>query len=350
MPRSNRSPFTAALALPALLLLAGSGAFDSKAHAQTAMGEPVTVRFEIVNGTTGAPGLVERLTLDYIATRPNLVLDIEPAGSSITAQEVPIKDMGSYVVTAWKDGVPYYFSRKGRELAAEVQTLHVFDTVSDRSAVRISGLTLVLRREESLLHVEMMLQVQNDTRPQATVVGTPGSIGLHLPAELQDLTAAYHRALDPTPVPVARAGDRWELAVPLVSGGNRVRVAGVLPWREGMDLTVGSDRPVDAWSLLVAPEWTAVTSYELEPDPDSSNPGYKRFKGPVLEAGRVLALRLGSGEGGPAPQGEVFSATAADTAPPAPPPADDGSRWLPLAVPFAVLLGILLLVARRRRT
>ncbi len=72
-------------------------------------------------------------------------------------------------------------------------TLDVFDTTTDRSAVHITGMTVIARHEESLLRLEVLLQVQNDTRPQATVVGTPGSFGLALPAALTDVAAEYHR-------------------------------------------------------------------------------------------------------------------------------------------------------------
>lgn len=349
MLRSMHSLPPAVRALPALLLLAGLAASGSKAHAQTSMGETADVRFEFVNATSGQPGTVDRLTVDYIATRANLVLDVEPEGTSLLARDLPVSEIGSYVVTAWKDGVPYYFSRKGRQLTGETQVLHVFDTSGDRGGVRISGLTAVVRREESLLHLELMLQVQNDARPQVTVVGDPGSFGLDLPADLTDIAVEYHRALDPTPVKATRAGGLLQLAMPLISGSNRVRLTGVLPWREGLDLSIGSDLPIDAWGLLVAPEWTRVTAMELEPDPDGSTGGYKRFKGPALAAGRTLALRLGGGE--------AVADTAARLFTTDDPVADDVAAAEPrkkrgLPLPILVVLGVivLVLVMRRRRT
>ena len=349
MLRSMNSLPAAARALPALLLLASLAAAQSKAHAQTDMGENADVRFEFVNATSGEPGTVDRLTVDYNATRSNLVLDIAPEGSSVLVRDLPVKEIGNYVVTAWKDGVPYYFSRKGRQLTGEVQVLHVFETGTDRSDVHISGLTAVVRREESLLRLELMLQVQNDARPQVTIVGEPGSFGLDLPAGMTDVAAEYHRGLEPTPVAVTRAEGRWQLAVPLVSGGNRVRLTGVLSWREGMDLGIGSDRPIDAWGLLVSPEWTRVTAMELEPDPDGSSGGYKRFVGPALTAGRTLTMQLGSGEAVADTTGEVF--TTADPAG-AEPAAEAAGKKPALPLPILIALGVivLVLVMRRRRT
>lgn len=348
MLRSMNSLPAVTRILPALLLLAGLAAAQSKAHAQTSMGETVDVRFEFVNATSGEPGTIDRLTVDYNATRSNLVLDIAPEGSSVLVRDLPVKDVGNYVVTAWKDGVPYYFSRKGRQLIAEVQVLHVFETSTNRADVHITGLTAVVRHEESLLHLELMLQVQNDARPQVTIVGEPGSFGLDLPAELMDIAAEYHRGLEPTPVATTRADGRLQLAVPLVSGGNRVRLTGVLPWREGMDLSIGSDRPIDAWGLLVSPDWTQVTGMELEPDPDGSGGGYKRFVGPALAAGRTISFRLGAGEAAADTAGELF--TTAEPA--AAEPVTEAAKKKPgLPLPILLSLGVivLVLVMRRRR-
>lgn len=352
MPRPFRFPRAAARLLGAAALLSVAGGADpagSKAHAQNAMGETADVRFELVNATTGQPGSADRLTVEYISERHDIVLDIAPEGSSVLVPAVPLKDVGNYVVTLWKDGVPYHFSRKGHDLATAVQTLHVFDTTTDRAGVRISGLTAVLRRQESLLHVELMLQVLNDTRPQVTVVGTPGSFGLDLPAELTDVAAEYHRALDPTAVPTVRADGRLELGVPLVSGLNRIRLTGVLPWREGLEVGIGSDRPIDAWSLLVAPDWTEVAALELEPDPDGAPTGHKRFKGPALEAGRTLTLRLGAGGAQPGPAEDLFTEPAPEAAAEAPAAADGKGGGLPLPLLVAVGVILLVLVLRRRR-
>lgn len=351
MPRPNRFPPAEARLLWAACVLCAAVGVDGafcKSRAQTAMGEPADVRFEIVDATTGQPGTADRLTVEYVSERFDLVLDVAPEGSSVLAEAVPLKDIGNYVVTLWKDGVPYHYSRKGRDLAGQVQTLHVFATTTDRAGVRISGLTAVLRRQESLLYVELMLQVQNDARPQVTVVGDPGSFTLDLPAELTDVAAEYHRALDPTPVATSRTGAGLALAAPLVSGLNRLRLTGVLPWREGLEVGIGADLPVDAWSLLVAPDWAEVTALELEPDPDGAPAGYKRFRGPALEAGRTLAVRLGSGQAQPGPAEDLFTEPAPGDAPAAPAAEQEGGG-VPLPILVAVGIVLLLLVLRRRR-
>ena len=340
-------PAGAVLALALLGACAGVGTVPAPVCAQNTLGEPVDLRFAVVNGTTLRGGTIERLTVEYVTQRPNLVLQIEPADTSFTAPRVPILESGKYLVTAWKHGVPYYFSRRGRDLMNEVQTLHVFDTTTDLGAVRIAGMTMVLKREESLLGVEIMLQVQNDAQPQVTVVGSPGPLTLNLPPDIVEVEAEYHRGLDPTPVSVATDGGACTLAVPLVTGTNRVRLTGTLPWREGRELVIGANLPVDDWSVMVSPEWMQIESFELEPDNDVDAGGYRRFKGSALEAGRTLTVSLESGENAASPAGDVFTQ-------PAPAPAADaadkggGGVPLPLILAGAVLVVLLLLTTRKK--
>lgn len=346
MPRSIVSGPAAVGALLALTLL---GLANCKARAQAAEGEPVDVRVEIVNGTTGEPGAADRLLIEYLAERPNVVLDVEPAGPTVVLEDVPLKELGKYVVTVWKDGVPYFFSRRGRELRDETQTLHVFDTTTDRAGVRVDGLTLALRRQESLLRVELMLQVQNEARPQVTVVGSPGSIVLDLPAGLTDVAAEYHRGLDPAPVATTRTGDGLALAVPLVSGTNRLRLTATMPWRDGLDFSLGADVPIDGWDLLVAPAWTELASLELEPAPDAAAPGYMQYRGPALEADRTLEFRLASGAAAPGPEEDLFTSEAPAAVEEAP-ETDDGGGGVPWPILLLVAAVLLVLVMRRRRT
>jgi len=352
MLRTPRIPVAVAHLAAAALIAALVVTPGSKAHAQAAQGATADLEFAVHDATTGRAGTVDRLTIEYLSARPDLVLDIQPQDTTFTVSEVPIKGEGKYVVTAWKDGVPYYFSRRGSELTAGPVTLNVFDTTTDRSAVRITGMNVFARIEESLLQLEVLLQVSNDASPQATVVGSPGSFGLALPAGLTDVSAEYHRGLEPTPVRTAREGGLLELAVPLVSGTNKVRLTGTIPWQEGLVLTVGADVPVDAWSLMVAPDWAEVTNLELEPDPSGGAGGYKRFRGPELEAGRVVEVRLGSGRGTAGTTEKVFGSEAAgDSAAAAATPPAPGKKGggLPLAVIIALAVVVLVLVLRRRR-
>ncbi|HPF71952.1 MAG TPA: hypothetical protein PLQ13_14865, partial [Candidatus Krumholzibacteria bacterium] len=97
------------------------------------------------------------------------------------------------------------------------------------------------------------------------------------------------------------------------------------------------------------PEWAEVTSLELEPDPDTPTPGFKRFVGPALSADRTLSVRLNSGQGQAGAADSLFTQPNQDQ----PAPEAPGHRkrpFLPLPILLGVAFVLLLLVMRRRRT
>jgi hypothetical protein len=207
-------------------------------------------------------------------------------------------------------------------------------------------MNLVLRRLETLVELEMMLQIGNRASPQVTLRDRPAAFHLRLPRGAEEVAAEYHRGADPVPVPVVDEGDgNWGLDMGVVPGNNRVRVTALVPWREGLEMQVGSDLPIDAWSLLVTPDWLEVDNRELEPDPDAT-PGIKRLIGPALDPGRVFRFVLRGGEITAGPTEEVF---ATEAPPPAAPAEEDGGIGIPyLAIILCGLLVIVLVVRRRR--
>jgi hypothetical protein len=338
---------TAACAtLAVILLLAGS----LPCFAQTAHGQPQDLEFEIINATTGKGGTVDRMTIDYVTARRNNVADFQPADTTFTAPGVPIMESGKYIITVWHQDVPYWWSKRGRELVDGPVTLHVFDTVPSLDGVSLSGLNLVIRRQESLLRLEYMLQVDNQAKPQVTVVGHPATFELALPAGVSDIEASYTRGPDPTPVPVHSPGSHSGLTVPLTPGQNLIHVKAVVPWTEGMEIPVGSDLPVGSWSVLASPEWLEVSSTDIEENDREQVSGFRRFAGFPLEAGSIVDLRLTSGEQAAGPEEDLFTrkAPAEQEAGGAADETDqDGGKQLPLI--FLLVLIIVILVAVRRR-
>lgn len=285
------------------------------AVAQSVQGEPTDLRFEIINATTGEPGRVDRMTIEYVRSRRNGILDFEPSGSSFIAPGVPIKDVGQYIVGVWYQGVPYWWSLRGRELIGQTTTLHVFDTTTELNNVSISGMNLVIRRQTSLLNLEYMLTVENSTKPQLTVSDQVATFELDFPAEASRIQATYRRGPDPTSFAAATHGSqRLSLAVPLTPGTNQIRIEAVLPWQEGMEVPVGSNLDIDAWSVLATPEWLEVRAIQLESDASEELPGINRLTGPPLKAGRHLPLQFFSGEHETAEATDLFTQTSSATA------------------------------------
>jgi hypothetical protein len=345
---AGRARFVCGLAL--CFLCAGL-ATPAPSPAQSAQGDPADISFQVVNATTGQAGTVDRLTIEYLTHVPNPVIDIQPEGPEFTVPEVPIKDIGKYVITAWKSGVPYFWSKRGQALLTETTTLHVFDTSEDRSALVIAGLDFILKKTESLVQLEYMLRVENAARPQVTIVGDP-VLELYVPEGARDFDASYNRGSEPTPVTVRQLGsNRVGLVMPLTTGNNQIRLVCRAPWQEGMTIPLGSDLGVQAWNLLASPVNLDIQAFELEPSNDRALPGHLRFRGPSLDAGRRFTMRLqGSIPAGP--EEEVFT-TEAPAEQESEPSAEEENGPLPFPVFVAtpiIVVFIVLLVVRRRRS
>jgi hypothetical protein len=320
-----------------------------KAHAQARDAVLEDLVFQVLDGTTGQPTEVERVTIAYLGMRQQPVLDVQPSGSTIELGEVPLRERSQYVVTLWKDGVPYFFQRTGRALRDEEQVLHVFSTTAQRTDVRITGLNLVVRREDTVVSLEYMLQVDNTARPQATLVDDPGAFLLRLPAGVREVEAQFFRGPDPVDVPVTESGrGRWYLDLGVVPGNNRIQLKALVPWREGLEVPVGSDLPIDAWSVLATPEWLEIDNNELEPDPDMATEGLKRMVGRALDADRDFSFVLRGGEVRAGATEDIF-ATEAPAPDEAEPEEDDGTSWLPVIGAAVLGIAVIVVLARRRR-
>ncbi len=324
------------------------------ARAQSIQGDPTDLRFEVVNATTGAPGTVERMTIEYVSGRRNGILDFHPSGSAFVAPGVPVKEIGRYIVAVWHQGVPYWWNIRGQKLLSGTTVLHVFDTTASLDGVSISGLNLVLRHQDSLLHLEYMLQVENTTTPQQTVFDQSTTFELDFPAGAEHVDATYQRGPDPTAFPASTHGtSRLRLTVPLTPGSNHIRLVADIPWQEGMTVPVGSNLAIAAWRVLGTPAWLEVDSTEMEAPDRTSTPGFSRWPGPALTAGRSVDLRLASGEHQSGTAENLFTRTESLPAGP-----DSLSRSGPekadrptLPVVFGGLLVIIVVVTgiRRRR-
>ena len=345
--RNRPGRATVMAAVVGLVLLAGT----LPGWAQTTEGHPQDLEFEIVNATTNEPGTVDRLVIEYITARRNNVADFEPDGSAFVARGVPVITNGKYIVTVWKNDVPYWWSKRGRELVDGPVVLHVFDTVTSLEGISFSGLNLVVRRQESILRLEYMLQVANEAQPQVTANGFPSTFEIALPRGASEIEASYTRGPDPTPIKVDYSGKKGGLSVPLTPGQNQIRLEAVVPWTDGMEIPVGSNLPVNSWSILASPEWLEVGSTDIEENDSEKVVGFRRFAGFPLESGETITLRLTSGEQAAGPEEDLFTKEAPaekDAATDTDADAKDGGSQLPLILMGVVIIVIVVAVRRRK--
>jgi len=342
----HRRRFAAGILLTALLALAAA----APVLGQSSEAQPQDVEFEIINATSGEPAQVDRMTIDYVTARRNNLVDFTPSGSPFVAKGVPLKDGGVYIITVWYQDVPYWWSKRGREFVDGPVTLHVFDTVSSLEGISFSGLNLVIRHQESLVRLEYMLQIDNNLNPQVTVYDERATFQLALPDGATAIKATYTRGPDPTEVVVGSPGLKTGLSVPLTPGRNTIRLEMVVPWKDGLEIPVGSDIPVTAWSVLASPEWLEVASTDIEENESEKVSGFRRFVGFPLDAGETIDLRLQSGEKAAGPEEDLFTTDApADSVAGT---GDDAGRkggGLSLPLIFLGVMIILFIVAAIRR-
>lgn len=330
-----------------ILVISGSSA----GMAQSIIGDPADLNFEVINATTGLPGTIERLTLQYSSAHLTEILDIEPNGSNFEVQAVPVQIIGKYVLTAWSGGVPYYRNLRGRILLESPVIIQVFDTRAGTDDIAIVGLNLLARKTDSLLHLEYMLQVHNSAQPPVSMIGAP-HLMFHLPEGVENPTLIYGKGPDPLELKLKElSGGMFALQVPLTIGNNKMRIETTLNWREGLRIPIGSNVPIEAWSLMATPENLDIQAFDLVSVDEPEMPGYLRLKGPFVPAGESFSFRISSGKGGGAEE-NVFTQTENETEDPQPHSTEtekEKDKGFPFVVLTPIFVVILVIIVSRRR-
>ncbi len=320
------------------------------AAAQSVVGDPEHLNFEVINVTSGTPGEIERLTLQYATGPLRPVFDVKPRGSVFPMDDVPVRRSGRYILTAYAQGVPYYWSLRGSDLLVDPVRLHIFDTVSGLDEVSIVGMDLLIRKTESLLELEYMLHVENLVRPQATVVGSP-AVRLVLPADARSASVSYGNGPEKEELELTGLSGGAELSVPLTTGRNPIRVKTTIPWSEGISLDVGANVPIRSWSLMATPSNLDIQAFDLVPADVAGLSDHVRFKGPQVAADKIFSFRMSS-TAGAGEEEKLFthdpSDESAETAEVAGEEKDE-SRGFPFVVLTPIFVVVIVLIVRRRR-
>lgn len=339
--------------LPWLMVITVLILGSTPSWAQSVVGDPVDLNFEIINATTGQPGSIDRLLIQYSSTHLSPVLDIQPTDSEFEVPAVPIRSSGKYVITAWSHGVPYHWNMRGRKILESPVKLHVFDTRSGVEGASITGLNLLVHKTQSLLELEYMLKIENSARPQVTLNGDP-SLMIKLPQGVDKAVIIHGRGPDPEEIHLTGlSGGMVAIKAPLTTGNNIIRLKTTLPWQENLDIPVVANAPIEAWSLMTTPENLDVQSFDLEPSDASDYSGYSRYKGPPLEENGSFSFRIASSRGG-GEEENLFSKPAPETvennqkAEKTDPEKDKGFPFVVLTPIFVVLLVIV--ISKRRQS
>ncbi len=253
---------------------------------------PLDIDIEIINATTGEPGTIDKLVLQYSTLRLEPVFDLEPSGSRFMVPQTPVKDRGKYILTAWKDDVPYYWSLRGRNLKEKPLKLHIFDTASGLDDVAIVGLNLLIRKTQSMLELEYLIQVENTVRPQVSLVGEP-SVSIALPSGVRNATLSYGNGPSLMEMEITNfSGDAALLTVPITTGRNPMRLKTTVTWSEGMTIPMSSNVPITQWSLIASPTNLDIQAFDLVSADIAGDSGHLHFKGPAIAAGESFSFLM----------------------------------------------------------
>ncbi len=286
-----------ATVLAAILTLLGPMLLPGAAGAQGSS-LPTDVTVKVINGTTREPGqaaIVSLLPLRSGASALETSVDVV---GGVTFEGLMLEPTREYVAEAVAAGVPYFARATGLELENGPLTVYVFETTTALDSLEVAGMNLVLRRGEDDLQLEYLFTITNSVVPQRTVLPSPATLALPLPAALGQLQAEVLNRPTPAAVPTAAAPQAgWTgLAIPLPPGQTRLRLRGRLAYDGQAELTVGTNLAVARWSVLAFPPDLEVQGEGLVSVTTDTNADYTRTRGPALAAGQTLVLQIQGGQ------------------------------------------------------
>ncbi len=271
------------------------------------------IEITIVNGTDRQPGRAEMVQIAPFASSRRSLAEAHDVNGSVEFPDLQLEMRTQYLLHVVADGIDYYLSRRGESLIREPATIYIFSPTTAIDAVTVTGMNLVVRRQESMLQIEYITTVENRSVPQVSI--TPDALPLQLafPAGVSSLKAECLRGPEPKQVGT-RSGSGAEfqgLEVALIPGSTQIRVTASVPYGGELTLPVGCSLPVEKWSMLAFPSDLDVINNELEAGVTDNSQSYRRYVGPPLEGGRVLSILIGGGSG-PQVAERVFTQPGSD--------------------------------------
>jgi hypothetical protein len=273
------------------LLLLGTG------WAQSGTGTDVVIK--IVNGTTREAGTAEKVEIYLLGATQQPVATALEVQAEATLTNLSILTHVQYILQVTANDVSYFKLVSGEELTTGPVTVYTFATSSDLAGLAITGLNLVIRLGEGDLELEFLITVTNSRSPQETVVPQPTTLEIALPTGAGFIEVESLRG--PSPLAVATssvAQTGWiGLAEALPPGQTRLQVACRVPYQGRLQLPLGANLPIQAWSVLAFPSDLIVTGQGLETSPVEVEGDFSRQKGQPLAAGDTLLLEVKGGTG-----------------------------------------------------
>jgi hypothetical protein len=289
---------------------------------------PIDVTVLVLDAESREPVHAERVLVREPGPVTTTVADQSDVAGEITFRGLMLYNYKPYTVSVWVDGVVYHAQQTGQAfLDGEPAILHAFAQTDQLDGLVIEGMNVIVREREGGFGLEYVLRLENRSRPQRTITAAALPVRLVLPPGLQRTEVEISRGPDPLTAALQPTGDGLHgVPVDLPPGSARVTVRGFVAG-ERIELGVGTNLPVEAWSLLAWPAVLEVRSFDLQRDRDTSYPEFARWRGPTLAANQRVTATVGW------PQVVGADTTAVEAVPGpagAPPPPRRSFPWLPV--------------------
>jgi hypothetical protein len=159
-----------------------------------------SIQANIVNGTTGAPGGADVVTLYDLAAGMEAVAFAEDVEGSFTLEDIEVK-RSAFLLQATYAGVNYSQTLSfagGNTIEATVTVYDVTDAWDD---IEIRTARFLIRREHDGLMVDKLYVVENKTEPKRTFYDPEGTLHFQLPPGVErprSVSANYENGM---PIP-----------------------------------------------------------------------------------------------------------------------------------------------------
>lgn len=149
-----------------------------------------TIQANLVNGTTGAPGRAESVTLYELTSGMDPVAFLDDVSGTFVLDGFEIHGQGPFLLQVTSSGVNYNETvnfRGGSELQT---TVTVYETTADWEDIEIVTARFLIRREHDRLRVDKLYVVENRTDPKKTFYDPEGSLRFSLPSGVEGYTVS----------------------------------------------------------------------------------------------------------------------------------------------------------------
>ena len=273
--------------------------------APTARGGAVEIRGRVLNGTTGTPvGLVKVTIVDPrhgMATEEEIRSDAQ----GVFAARDLSDEISMFLVQVSHEGVIYTEIVQPAKDTVEVE-VKVYETTTSWEDIRVSLPHFMARRSEDTLSIDRIFIVTNRTDPPKTVFGSGAGFKLNIPEERLQITSLFATSLG-FPIGVdahpTESPGVYTIDYPFKPGQTQVGVSFDVAYPEsGYAYAESLLYAIDETVVITEDPDMEVTSTHLELGEPEDVRGFKAYRLSALPRSSALALgfRGGAAHGGPA--------------------------------------------------